>query len=240
MNIDKMLEWLRKTQIPLTTISKNTNISRKTLYNWINGGEIRKKSYLKVFNVYKQDIELTNTKIKLNEGRTVEAQYIIDLQKEKIERLENEIKNNLLIDNYSGIENDIVFSFQVKFNWSLKNPGIKVKYQSQDANFIPLMAKKLGYDESEMIEILQIDEMVDYKNHKIHQLRTQEQKEEMLGIVKNFMNAYRSIKMNTTMIIAEIPVLYTHKNGTIFKANVEYRINWIKGNGVAHIRWCAE
>ena len=51
------------------------------------------------------------------------------------------------------------------------------------------------------------------------------------------MNAYRAIKVNTTMLVAEIPVLYNHKNGTLFRANVEYRVNWIKGTGSAHIRW---
>ena len=60
MSIDKMLEWLRKTEIPLTTIAKKTNISRKTLYNWINGSEVRKRSYLKMYDIYKHDIELNN------------------------------------------------------------------------------------------------------------------------------------------------------------------------------------
>ena len=87
-----MLEWLRKTEIPLTTISKKTNISRKTLYNWINGGEVRKRSYLKVYNIYKQNIELTNTDIQLTKEGNMEAQYIIDLQKEKIEYLEQQLK----------------------------------------------------------------------------------------------------------------------------------------------------
>ena len=98
-------------------------------------------------------------------------------------------------------------------------------------------AKDPNSTESEIIDILQIDEFAEYKNHKIHMLRTEKQKEEMLSIMDNFMNAYRSIKVNTTMLVAEIPVLYTHKDGTIFKANVEYRVNWVKGTGTAHIRW---
>jgi len=235
-----MLEWLRKTEIPLTTVSKKTNISRKTLYNWINGGEVRKKSYLKVYNIYKQDIELTNTEIQLTKEGNMEAQYIIDLQKEKIERLENEIKNK---NNYGPVydtQADITFNFETKFNWSLKAPGVKVKYLSQDSAYIPTMAKKLGYTESEIINFLQIDELVEYKDHKIHKLRSEKQKKEMLGIMHNFMKAYNAIKVNTTMLVAEIPVLYNHKNGSVFKANVEYRVNWIKGTGSAHIRWCNE
>ena len=165
----------------------------------------------------------------------------IELQKEKIKQLENKLEKEPHIKNvYDGIQSDIVFSFEVKFNWSLKSPDVKVKYLSQNGNYIPLMAKKLGYTESEIIEILQIDEFVEYKNHKIHQLRTEDQKEEMLGIMDNFMKAYKTIKMNTTLLVAEIPVLYTHKNGTVFKANVEYRVNWIKGMGTAHIRWMTD
>jgi len=169
----------------------------------------------------------------------VEAQQeTIKLQKEKIEQLEGKIDESESV--YDGIQSDIKFAFKVRFNWSLKNPGVKVKYLSQDSTYIPIMAKKLGYTESEIIYFLQIDEMVEYKDHNIHQLRTEEQKQEMLGIMDNFMKAYKAIKMNTTMLVAEIPVLYTHKNGTIFKSNVEYRINWVKGTGIAHIRWCAE
>ena len=183
-----------------------------------------------------------------HEGKEKKMDYIVEaqqetikLQKEKIKTLENKLEKEPHIKNvYDGIHSDIVFSFEVKFNWSLKNPGVKVKYLSQDSSYIPLMAKKLGYTESEIIELLQIDEMVDYKTHNIHQLRTESQKEEMISIMDNFMKAYRSIKMNTTMLVAEIPVLYTHKNGTIFKSNVEYRVNWVKGTGTAHIRWCAE
>jgi hypothetical protein len=185
---------------------------------------------------------VAKTESEENVDYTIIAQReTIELQKEKIKQLENKLGKEPHIKNvYDGIQSDIRFSFKVKLNWSIKNSGIKVKYLSQDSEYIPAMAKKLGYTESEMIELLQIDEFVEYKNHKIHRLRTEKQKEEMIGIMDNFMNAYRSIKMNTTMLVAEIPVLYNHKNGTLFRSNVEYRVNWVKGTGTAHIRWCAE
>jgi len=222
-------EWLTNTKISFSLISKSTGISRTTLYNYIDGKvDIRHNNYNKLSIFFSEE----------GNNMSIDAQYIIDLQKEKIERLEQKIKNESQSSSvYDGIHSDIVFSFEIKFNWSLKSPDVKVKYLSQDGNYIPLMAKKLGYTEREIIEILQIDEFVEYKNHKIHRLRTEDQKEEMLGIMDNFMKAYKTIKMNTTLLVAEIPVLYTHKNGAIFKANVEYRVNWIKGIGTAHIRW---
>ena len=172
------------------------------------------------------------------EGETMstsQQSMLIEYQKNEIEQLKQKINKHECV--YDGIQSDIRFSFKVKFNWSLKNPGIKVKYLSQDSSYIPSMAKKLGYSEAEIIEILQIDEMVEYKNHNIHKLRTEKQKDDMLSIMNDFIKVYRGIKIHTTMLVAEIPVLYTHKNGTVYKANVEYRINWVKGTGTAHIRW---
>ena len=194
------------------------------------------KTYNKVKKlIHDKNITINTDSEKGETMSTSQQSMLIEYQKNEIAQLKQQISEHECV--YDGIQSDIKFSFKVKFNWSLKNPGVKVKYLSQESSYIPLMAKKLGYTESEIIEILQIDEFVEYKNHKIHQLRTEKQKKEMLSIMDDFMNAYKSIKVNTTMLVAEIPVLYTHKNGTVFKANVEYRVNWVKGTGTAHIRW---
>ena len=227
-------------------LEKSTGISRQTIDRWIKADSLKlRRSVLSEFakkmqyNIeYIQDgIAVSPHTKKQKSGDLTMEQHklLIKYQQQEIEQLKQKISQKE--DIYDGIQSDINFAFEVKFNWSLKNPGIKVKYLAQDSSYITIMAKKLGYEESEMIEILQIDKMVEYKNHKIHRLRTEDQKKEMLGIMDNFMNAYRSIRVNTTMIIAEIPVLYNHKNGAVFRANVEYRVNWIKGTGSAHIRW---
>ena len=194
------------------------------------------KTYNKVKKLIHDKNIVINTDMTKGETMSTSQQsMLIEYQKAEIQQLKQQIAEHE--DVYDGIQSDIRFSFKVKFNWSLKNPGIKVKYLSQDSSYIPSMAKKLGYSEAEIIEILQIDEMVEYKNHNIHKLRTEKQKDDMLSIMNDFIKVYRGIKIHTTMLVAEIPVLYTHKNGTVYKANVEYRINWVKGTGTAHIRW---
>lgn len=179
------------------------------------------------------------------ENANMQISDLINSQKRTIELLENEnqrLKTEKKPDsmyNYSDIHEEIVFSFEIKLKWSITKPGIKVKY-IDDGNYIPLMADKLGYTTNEMAEFLQIDKMVEYSNHKIHALRSAEEKEEMIGIIYNFMSAFKTVKMNTSLLIAEIPVKYTAKNGEKFASNVEYRVNWIKGIGTAHIRWCKD
>lgn len=237
---------IRKSGESSWALEKSTGISRQTIDRWIKSDSLKlRRSVLSEFaKKMKYNIEYNQSGIavsphtkKQNTGDLPmeQQQMLIKYQQQEIEQLKQKISQKE--DVYDGIHSDIVFSFEVKFNWSLNNPGVKVKYLSQDSSYIPTMAKKLGYTEAEIIDILQIDEMVDYKDHKIHQLRTEKQKEEMIGLMNKFMIAYRSIKLNTTMLVAEIPVLYTHKNGTIFKSNVEYRVNWVKGTGTAHIRW---
>ncbi len=242
IELGKMIKIFRESKnLSRKEFCKIVNISTSGLAYYENGGRVPSGKVLhkirKGFGLPESYFTSEVNKKDTEEGElTVNQQnMLIKLQAEKINNLEKLIENQESV--YDGIQSNIIFSFDIKFNWSLTKPGVKVKYISQDSNYVSKMAKKLGYTESEMIRYLQIDEMVDYRKHNIHQLRTEEQKEEMIGIMDNFMNAYRSIKMNTTMLVAEIPVLYTHKNGTIFKANVEYRVNWVKGTGTAHIRW---
>ena len=244
--VSAALAMIAEKQLNPTDVERICGVNRTQIYRW-KSGEVKKMRYdsfiklAKALNYtvdYKgEEISITPHTNKQNKGdiNMEQQQMLIKYQQQEIEQLKEKINKHECV--YNGIHSDINFKFEVKFNWSIKNLGIKVKYLSQDSGYIALMAKKLGYTESEIIEILQINEFVEYKNHKIHKLRTQKQKEEMIGIMDNFINAYRSIKMNTTMLVAEIPVLYTHKNGTALRANVEYRVNWIKGTGTAHIRW---
>ena len=218
--------------------AKILNIHRNTVANYESGRTDVPEMVKRRFEVLDKKEERTNEVISNTVISDNQKDYLIQLQKEKIEQLESKIKKDESV--YDDIQSDIEFAFEIKFNWSLKKPGVKVKYLSQDSDYVSVMAHKLGYTELEMSKLLQVDEMVDYREHNIHQLRTEEQKDEMLSVMDVFMKAYNSIKVNTTMLVAEIPVLYTHKNGTVYKSNVEYRVNWVKGAGTAHIRWLCE
>lgn len=244
--VDAALAMIAEKQLNPTDVERICGVNRTQIYRW-KAGEVKQMRYESFTKLAKalhytieyigEEISITPHTNKQNTGDLdmEQQQMLIKYQQQEIQQLKEKIDGHECV--YDGIQSDIKFAFKIQFNWSMKNFGVKVKYLSQDTNHIPLMAKKLGYNETEMTEILQVDEMVEYKKHKIHTLRTESQKKEMLGIIENFMKAYKAIKVNTTMLVAEIPVLYTHKNGTIFKANVEYRVNWVKGTGTAHIRW---
>jgi len=151
--------WRQRGKMPLRLLQKYCNNNNFFIDDYFKSEFIKIKSIKN--NNKKAEKELTMN----------QQEMLIRLQAEKIQSLEKEIIRQEPV--YDGIQSDIVFSFEVKFSWSIKNFGVKVKYLSQDSTYIPLMAKKLGYTESEITNFLQIDEMVDYKKHNIHQLRTE-------------------------------------------------------------------
>ena len=52
MNLEIIKNWLIETNIPKTSIAKNSGVTRKTLYNIIDGKNIREKSLRKIKRVY--------------------------------------------------------------------------------------------------------------------------------------------------------------------------------------------
>ena len=52
MNLEIIKNWLIETNIPKTYIAKNSGVTRKTLYNIIDGKNIREKSLRKIKRVY--------------------------------------------------------------------------------------------------------------------------------------------------------------------------------------------
>ena len=172
----------------------------------------------------------------MNELLETKDRLIRSLENEK--RLMSElleIKSNDRLQNNAYGEGyaDICLEFDINISW---NGNLDVKYHKNDVH-INNMAEKLGYSYSVMSDFLMIDKMVSYKDHNIHKLRSQKQKNEMLNLIKSYLKSFKSIRMTTNSIVAEIPVIYTHKNGTVFYALVEYRVNWVNGTGTALVRW---
>lgn len=227
---------------------KNLGVSRKKFAETlgINEGTLRSyetlqrkpgfETYQKIESIINKTEEQRGDEY-MNELLRTKDKLIESLEREKrlLERL-NERDDAIQSPVYNNAA-DVIFQFDVKFNWSASRPGLKVRYRDDGGNYVPMMSAKLGYTHKELKEMLMIGEMVDYSEHRIHELRSKEEKKKMVGLIRTYLTAYSKIKMNTTMLIAEVPVLYNDVNGVSHLANVEYRVNWLRGNGSAHIRW---
>ena len=179
---------------------------------------------------------INNKEDTMNELLEMKDRLIRSLENEKrlmSELLETKSNDRLQNNAYGEGYADISLEFDINMSW---NGTLDVKYHKSDIH-INNMAKKLGYSYTVMSDFLMIDKMVAYKDHNIHNLRSQKQKKEMLNLIKSYLKSFKSVRMTTSSIVAEIPVAYTHKNGTVFYALVEYRVNWVNGTGTALIRW---
>jgi len=228
MNKEAILKWLMSTDIPLTAISKKAKISRKTLYNWINGGEVRVRSLNKLINIYKTEIEFSNAEISLDKENNMEAQYIIDLQKEKIERLE-EINNQLKQNAYS---------VQSK-KWDELSYDF---YSDVYVTFVPFkrVVKEMnGHGVEQLSEMLELKKDIllkdyfsvgkwhDFNDHPVNSIIEPNTLKELQGLSVQMPSLFESLKL----LVGEhyFQQLITYKyNDKLVHSLCNIRIHWLK------------
>ena len=221
-----LLEWLKKTSIPLTAIAKKSNVSRATLYQCINGGHIRDKSYNKIYNTFKEDIELLNNDIKLQGKEAMEAQYIIDLQKDKIERLEHDlkIKEQFPVQDtvWKELQCDFIVDISITFdNFVLGRTINKVSNKES-------LTKHLGYDLDEIRKYWA--EGVYYKHftkHPIDQIITKESLKSVEHNVETMPTLFETFKMMVGNHYIPIPITYLHKDGSHVHTICYNKVDWL-------------
>ena len=225
MNKQLLLEWLKKTDIPLTTISKKTRVSRKTIYNWINGGKMGEKSFSKVLNVYANDIKLINTNIDLKSGENMEAKYIIDLQKEKIERLEQDLMRHKSTPIQETLWNQLEFDFQCEVK-------LTFEYFTMGRNILSitnaeLQSKILGYSVNELEKLWDIG--THYKNSEKHPINKLLNNHTLKGIqerIKSLPQIFEQLKNMMGNHYIPQPLTYVCKDKSLVNAIAYNKVNW--------------
>lgn len=153
-------------------------------------------------------------------------QQLIDLQKEKIERLEKKILQNKEANKESELEIDFHFHMNCSFVYKLSSLSVDIMYEEPCSNF-EYICGKLGYTEEILKnDIFSFNKMLPYSKHTIHQLRTIDDKKKMkdkaMGIIKSFSYAKNEI----AKYCLEIPVVYRHKNGKKVRVVNQYLVDW--------------
>jgi len=225
MNLNKMLEWLRKTDVPLTTISKKTSVSRKTLYNWINGGMIRNRSYEKVYNVYKQDIDLFNTDIPMEGDSNMEAQYIIDLQKEKIQRLESDLEQQKQQPIQNTVWDALEYDFYCECILTLN--GLQLGRTIKNLDKASSFSSILGYTVNELISYFDPDVYYSkFDEHPINQIMSKKTKIEMKKKSISLPTIFEQLKDMIGNHYLPMPLTYFHKDGHSVHTICYNKVDW--------------
>ena len=142
-DINLILEWLKSTDINLSVIARNTGISRKSLYNWTKGSKPTIKSLEKLTVYYKKVVE--NESVKVDTSGYIDKDYVIQLQKEKIEVLEKLNEKNKMEKNiWDSIAYEAFFEVQLSYK------KLKLCRAITIVTGLDILSKELGYSIKEL------------------------------------------------------------------------------------------
>ena len=163
--LNTVIEWLKETDIPLSKISKHTGIDRKTLHNWKSGSKPNYKVYLKLRDYYvKHNSE--KQKIPLTATGTIDSEYVIKLQQQRIDDLE---KQKSVTNEWEDLDYDVKQLINLKVHSWVPLYIERSILQSGD---VDIWKKYLGYTEEELEEYFQVGKYHSLSEHPIRQIVT--------------------------------------------------------------------
>jgi len=240
-------DFLVKTAIPISSISESSDVSRTSIHRFINGSSIKENTANKIIaalsDVFNQTINFNETiSVESGEGDVpMNAEYILNLQKDKIELLQLKLKQ-------SQNELNLLKSQPKKDSWLDIEYDVKTR-QTYGKSFLYIekyefiqysdFFKKLGYDDAEIEK--------EYKLHKANVLSKTKNKNDY-GHIHHKWILDNNKKINTWNTMdkngEEIPLnLWLDMSKSLGKTIVTYNgaITYIKKDGShmnAHIYCC--
>lgn len=227
-NSEKILKWLKTTRIPLTEISNKTGLSRSTLYNWLEGGVIRERNELKLLSVYSTEIELTNTKIQLEGDDSMDARYVIELQKDKIDHLNSEIKDLRTILKEKQAESTHWEELPYDFisNVTLARKGTHFGRTVDSITDLERQSSILGYSVNELKEYWSIGNFYNFNEHPIDKIISKETLQEIDKQMTTLPYIFDSIKSMVGDHYIPQPIMYISKNRELVGAVAYAKVQW--------------
>ena len=178
MNLELIKNWLLETNIPKTSIAKNSGVTRKTLYNIIDGKSIRDKSLRKIKRVYEESITKSDdtnlaTLIETQQSLIKYMDHRIQVLEEKVISLKNSPAQTDGMNEISDMPDNIINQWDWVFYGTDKPMSCSREGVLRNVN--PALCKHLGYSEDEMVgksilEFIHPDEhekaIIEMKKHK--------------------------------------------------------------------------
>jgi transcriptional regulator with XRE-family HTH domain len=217
-----ILKWLRATDIPLSVIARQTGISRKSLYNWKEGGNPSGRSLNKLETFYNHSPSV-KSEIKNNgiiKDRQISKEEIIALQNNYIEKLENErVRNDLWeildYDVYQTIQLRREGLFPMKLYRTMINLGDK-----------KIWSEQLGYTISEIDNFFDLGVEYPIFEHPIHGIITDDANSYLEKVAKHFISLFAMMKNVVGTYYIPFHLAYKKKDGSTLPSTAYCVIDW--------------
>jgi transcriptional regulator with XRE-family HTH domain len=217
-----ILKWLKTTDIPLSVISRQTGISRKSLYNWRKGGNPSVSSIAKLEAFYSNSPSVTE-EIKKNgivKEQAVTKEQIIALQNNYIETLENEkVRNDL----WEILDYDVYQTIQ------LRREGLfpmKLYRTMIDLGDKKIWSEHLGYTISEIDKFFDIGVEYPIFEHPIHSIITNDANNYLEKVARHFMSLFAMMKNVVGTYYIPFHLAYKKKDGSTLPSTAYCVIDW--------------
>ena len=242
MNKTQVIKWLSETEIPLSKVSNNTGISRKTLYNWMNGSPIRNNNIIKLYNEYKHEIEHSEVRLK-GEKIEMESSYIIDLQKDKIENQELQIKSlkkalqqkQAESTHWEQLEHDFICDV------TLFRDGYKYGRIINSVNNLEEQSKALGYTKNEIKRFWDIGvRHENLEDHPIQQIINTETQKQIKKSISTLPILFDAMKATVGDHYIPQPIVYIHKKGHSVGAIAYNKVEWKQMKVISKVQFLTE
>ena len=223
MSNKNVIEWLKSTEIPMSKISESTGVSRKTLYNYMNGKTTSDSKLKLIETVYHNEINIKGEDVVLN------SKYIIELQNDKIKYQQNEIdelKTALTNKEAESTHWDMLkFDFYVETKLHLEN--MKFFRTIINVTNLKLQSEKLGYTVEELKSFWNIGtKSYDHKETSMSKILDEETIKDINEKSKTMPAIFKAIKNIVGHHYIPMPVIYLDKNSNKIPAILYNKVSW--------------
>lgn len=224
------------------SLEKSTGISRQTIDRWIKADylKIRRATLSDFASKLNYQIQYSKNGIAVSphtkkqesgDLNMEQQQMLIELQAEKIKRLEQQLAPN----KFQMINVDINYQFIIYAKYELQGIGMpKIAYQSNtyDKDYpcmqnYKFLSKKFGYTEEEIINAWSLDNFYKYDDHPIHMLRSKKHK---IGVIKqavSMLTTMLSNKNTLEFMTIKLPIIYQAKDGSPLHCMNKYEVDTV-------------
>ena len=213
----RLLNFLNTTDIPYSIISKELGVSRNTLYNWQNGGKIRLKNKNKINDFLNKND---------NEDNMANHQYLIDLQKEKIERLEKDLEQHknrpIQTSQWDSLEYHMYSVVKVTYSFPNIVGRTMTILENRDR-----IEHYLGYNQQDIEDLWQIGTYYKvFNDHPINAIIAKQSLKDIDKQVSTMPTLFDSLKNMIGSHFIPVPVSFICKDKSIQHSITYNKVDW--------------
>lgn len=217
-------------------VAELLGIDRRILANWKSRESLPtlyQKWYCDRYDVqikdFHKEITLTNTDIQLKGDESMDARYVIDLQKEKIERQTVEIKSLKIALEHKEAESThwdmIKFDYYVETKLDFKD--MVFSRTINEVTNLEKQSEKLGYTVDELKSLWDVG--VKHKHNEdlpIRRILDEETIKDINERTRTFPAIFNTLKNIVGHHYIPMPIIYIHKDGSKVPAISYNKVKW--------------